>query len=215
MSPDLVSDAVETYVLAHATPFPEPLRALEARVRAELPNSVMLSGPVEGRLLQALIHLARPKLVLELGTYSGYSALVMAQALPPGGRVITCELDEERAAFAAEQFAAIDGGDLIELRLGPALDTIATIDEPIDLVFIDADKGGYIDYYDAVVPKLSPRGLIVADNTLWSGRVAGELAPDDDSGRAIAAFNAHVYADPRTVCVPLTVRDGVTLIWRV
>ncbi|MFA9269349.1 MAG: O-methyltransferase [Baekduiaceae bacterium] len=214
MSPGLVPEAVEAYILAHTTPMPAPLRELEARVRAELPASQMLSGPVEGRLLQALIHLARPEVVLELGTYSGYSALVMAQALPEGGRVITCELDPERAAFAAEQFAAIEGGDRVDLRVGPALETIAQLTEPVDLVFIDADKGGYVDYYEAVVPKLSDRGMIVADNTLWSGRVAGELEPDDTSGQAIAAFNDHVLADPRTVCVPLSVRDGVTLIRR-
>jgi caffeoyl-CoA O-methyltransferase len=198
----IVSDDVETYSEAHTTPPPERLRRLGEQTRDSLDCPQMLTGAVEGRLLETLVWIARPKLVVELGTYSGYSAQFMARALPPGGRLITCELKPEHAAFARRR---IDD-PRIEVREGPALETLATIDEPVDLAFVDADKGGYPDYYEALVPKLSERGMIVADNTLHGGgALEGDLMHD---------FNEHVMADPRTVCVLLPVRDGVTLIRR-
>src|SRR3712207_7212806 len=160
----------------------------------------MLTGPVEGRLLEFLVWMTHPKLVLEIGTYSGYSALSMARALPPDGRIITCEVDPARAMFARRH---IERHGRISVREGPALDTIASLDGPFDLVFIDADKDGYVDYYEAVLPKLASRGLIVADNTLGHER-----------NEAIGRFNEHVARDARTVQVVLTVRDGVTLIRR-
>jgi caffeoyl-CoA O-methyltransferase len=171
----------------------------------------MLTGRVEGRLLETLVHFGQPRLVLELGTYSGYSALSMAAALPDGGGIVTCEVSDEHADFAQRHIDASPYADRIEIRRGPALDTIAQLDGPFDLVFIDADKGGYLSYYEAVVPKLAPRGLIVADITLWSGRVA-DPAEDDDSTRAMREFNDRVRDDERTVSVMLTVRDGITLI---
>jgi caffeoyl-CoA O-methyltransferase len=215
VSPDLVSEAVEAYAEAHTSPAAEHLRALAAQTRAELESSVMLTGEVEGRMLEFLVFLAQPQIVLEIGTYSGYSALSMAQTLPAGGRIITCELDPERVAFAERHIADAGMADRIEVREGPALDTIATLDGPFDLVFIDADKAGYLGYYEAVLPKLSARGLIVADNVLWSGRVAdAERDDDEESTRALRAFNDHVIADERVVSVMLSVRDGVTLIRR-
>jgi caffeoyl-CoA O-methyltransferase len=160
------------------------------------------------------VFLAQPRLVLELGTYSGYSALAMAAALPPGGRIVTCEIAPEHAHFAQRHIDESPYADRIEIRLGPALETIASLDGPLDLVFIDADKPSYGDYYEAVLAKLAPRGLIVVDNTLWSGRVV-ELDDDaEESTRALAAFNDRVAADERVVSVMLTVRDGVTLIRR-
>jgi caffeoyl-CoA O-methyltransferase len=198
----IVSADVEAYSEAHTTPPPEGLRALDEETRASLTSPQMLTGPVEGRLLEMLVWIGRPRLVVELGTYSGYSARFMAGALPDDGRVITCELDPERASFARER---IDD-PRIEVREGPALETLAAIDEPIDLAFVDADKPGYVDYYEALVPKLAERGLIVADNTLHGG---GAL-----EGDVMHEFNEHVMADPRTVCVLLPVRDGVTLIRR-
>jgi caffeoyl-CoA O-methyltransferase len=139
----------------------------------------------------------------------------MAQALDDGARIVTCELSDERDDVAERHIAAAGLADRIEVRRGPGLETIATLDGPFDLVFIDADKTGYLDYYEAVLPKLSDRGLIVVDNVLWSGRVANPPSDDDDeSTRALRAFNDHVSADERVVSVMLTVRDGVTLVRR-
>lgn len=215
MSPELVSDAVEAYAAAHTTAPAPFLQALAAETRETLESPQMLTGEVEGRFLEFLVFLARPRLVLEIGTYSGYSALSMAQALPAEGRIVTCELDPERVAFAERHIAAAGMSDRIDVRQGPAGDTIAALDGPFDLVFIDADKEGYLDYYEAVLPKLSARGLIVVDNVLWSGRVAAPPSDDDtQSTRALRAFNDHVAADERVVTVMLSVRDGVTLVRR-
>jgi len=215
MSPELVSDEVDAYAEAHTSAAAEHLQALAAETRSTLESPGMLTGEVEGRFLEFLVFLAQPQLVLEIGTYSGYSALSMAQTLPPGGRIVTCELDPERVAFASERIAAAGSADRIELRQGPALETIATLDGPFDLVFIDADKTGYLAYYEAVLPKLSERGLIVVDNVLWSGRVADPPSGEDtESTIALRAFNDHVAADERVVSVMLSVRDGVTLVRR-
>ena len=210
MSP-IVDPAVEQYVEEHTTP-PDPAMAELAReTRETLPFPAMLTGTVEGRLLEMLVWASRPRRVLELGTYSGYSALSMAAALPEGGRIVTCEVDAGHAAFAQRHVDASPYAERIEIRVGRALDVLAELEGEFDLVFIDADKAGYRDYYEAVLPILSPRGLIVVDNTLWSGRVAD---PDERSEQTVAmrAFNEHVRSDPRVVSVVLTVRDGVTLI---
>jgi caffeoyl-CoA O-methyltransferase len=213
VSPELVSEAVDDYATAHTTPAPAHLQALERETRETLGFPAMLTGEVEGRFLEMLVFLARPRLVLELGTFSGYSALSMAAALPEDGRIVTCELLDEHADFAERHIADSGLGDRIEVRRGPAAETIASLDGPFDLVFIDADKTGYLDYYEAVLPKLSKDGLIVVDNVLWSGRVAETPADDDEeSTRALRAFNDHVAADDRVVQVMLTVRDGVMLI---
>jgi predicted O-methyltransferase YrrM len=202
----MIGDELEDYADAVTSPWGDQLRALEARAREELPFASMISGPVVGRLLETLVFLVAPKLVLELGTYAGTSALAMAGGLPPGGRIVTCEVADEHADFAQAAFDASPFADRLEIRRGPALETIAAIDEPIDFCFIDADKEGYVGYYDAVVPKLSAHGLIAADNTLRGGRVL--------EGDLMDGFNRHVAADARTTQVLLTVRDGVTLIRR-
>jgi caffeoyl-CoA O-methyltransferase len=190
----------DEYAERQTTPQDHYLRDLADETRATQECPQMLTGPVEGRLLEFLVWMTQPRLVLEIGTYSGYSALSMARALPPDGRIITCEIDHERAAFARRH---VERHGRISVRAGPALETIAALDGPFDLVFVDADKDGYVDYYEAVLPKLAPRGVIVADNTLGHER-----------NPAIARFNDHVAADDRTVQVVLTVRDGVTLIRR-
>ena len=215
MSPELVADAVEAYAADHTTPPAPFLQSLADETRASLDSPQMLTGEVEGRFLEFLVFLAQPQHVLEIGTYSGYSALSMAQALPAGGRVVTCELDRDRIEFAERHIAGAGFSDRIEVRQGPALETLATLDGPFDLVFVDADKAGYLDYYEAVLPKLSERGLIVVDNVLWSGRVAAPPAEDEsESTRALRAFNDHVAADDRVVSVMLSIRDGVTLVRR-
>jgi caffeoyl-CoA O-methyltransferase len=211
----VLPEAVEAYAAQHTTAPAPFLQALAEETQATLDSPQMLTGRIEGRFLEFLVFLGQPRSVLEIGTYSGYSALSMAQALPADGRIVTCELDPERVAFARRHIEAAGFGERIEVREGPALDTIESLGGPFDLVFIDADKAGYHDYYEAVLPKLSERGLIVVDNVLWSGRVAQSPSDDDSqSTRALRAFNDHVAADERVVSVMLTVRDGVTLARR-
>jgi caffeoyl-CoA O-methyltransferase len=215
VSPGLVQDAVEAYAAAHTTPPAAHLRALAEETRATLGSPGMLTGEVEGRFLEMLVFLAQPRLVLEIGTFSGYSALSMVRALPAGARIVTCELEDEHADLAERHIAAAGLADRIEVRRGPAIETVEGLDGPFDVVFIDADKPGYLDYYEAVLPKLSEHGLIIVDNVLWSGRVADPPDEDDsESTRALRVFNDHLTADERVVNVMLTVRDGITLARR-
>jgi caffeoyl-CoA O-methyltransferase len=207
---DFVDPDVERYAEAHTTPPTELLAALAEETRATLEAPQMLTGTIEGRLLELLVYASRARRVLELGTYSGYSALSMAAGLPSGGRIDTCELDEERAAVAKRYIAQSPYADRIAVHLGPALETIGRLEGTFDFVFIDADKPNYVNYYEAVLPRLSEGGFIAADNTLWSGRVLDES--DDEGTRAIQDFNEHVKSDARVTSVMLTVRDGVTLI---
>ena len=205
---DVIDPRVEEYVERLTTPHDELLAELSAETAAELGHTQMLTGPVAGRFLELLVWFGRPQRVLEIGTFSGHSALAMAAALPEGGRIDACELDPERAAFAQRWFDRSPHGARITLHVGPALDTIGRLEGDFDLVFVDADKEGYVGYYEAVLPRLSERGLIVADNTLASGRVVdGDRPP-------IAEFNEHVARDPRTVQVILSVRDGMTVVRR-
>jgi caffeoyl-CoA O-methyltransferase len=210
----LVDPAVERYAQEHTTPQPPPLQALLSEATDALPYPQMLSGPTVGRLLETLVFALQARNVLEIGTYAGYSALAMASGLPPDGRIVTCEIDAEHAAFAQRHIADSPHADRIEIRLGPALDTVADLPGPFEFVFIDADKEGYPAYCEAVLPKLAPGGLIVADNTLRDGEVLGP--PDGWSAgtRAIAAFNDALVRDERVVAVMLTVRDGLTVIRR-
>jgi caffeoyl-CoA O-methyltransferase len=209
----IVPDHVERYAEEHTTPPSEHLERLAAETRESLDCPQMLTGAIEGRFLETLVFLVGARRVLEFGTYSGYSALSMAAALPPGGEIVTCEISEEHAAFARRHIEASPYASMIDVRVGPALDTVRSLEGPFDLVFIDADKAGYRDYYEASLPLLSERGLIAVDNVLWSGRVA-DPENDEESTRELRAFNDHVRADERAVSVMLTVRDGITLIRR-
>jgi caffeoyl-CoA O-methyltransferase len=175
-------------------------------------RAVMLTGIFEAGILTMLVHATRARHVLEIGTFTGRSALAVAAALPDGGRLTTCEVDEKAAAVARRAFDTSPYGDRVDLRVGPARDTVAELPGPFDVVFIDADKGGYVGYYEAVVPKLSAHGVIAVDNTLWGGSVA-DPSDDSETTASLRAFNDHVAADPRTQCVLLPVGDGVMLVW--
>ena len=204
---------IDAFAEQHTTPPDRLLVELSEETTATLPNPQMLTGPVEGRFLEMLVFASEAERVLEIGTYSGYSALSMARGLPPRGHIDTCEIDERHAAVARRYVGESPYADRITIHVGPALDTVTQLDGPFDLVFVDADKTGYDGYYEAVLPKLAPRGLIVFDNMLQSGRVVD--APDgDESTRAIVELNEKLRGDPRVVCVLLTVRDGVTLVRR-
>jgi caffeoyl-CoA O-methyltransferase len=209
----MVPEDIERYALEHTTPVDPLMDRLAEDTRAELDTPQMLSGAVEGRLLEMLVFATGARRVLEFGTYSGYSALSMARALGPDGRIFSLEVSEQHAEFARRHIAESPYADRIEVIVGPALESVERLDGPFDLAFIDADKENYARYYEAALAKLSPRGLIVVDNTLWSGRVLDPTAADaSESTQALAAFNDMVANDERVVCVMLTIRDGVTLI---
>jgi caffeoyl-CoA O-methyltransferase len=207
----IVPEEIEAYAEQHTTPPEELLAELAAETKATLNSPQMLTGTIEGRLLELLVHGLQARRVLELGTYSGYSSLSMAAGLPEGGRIDTCEVDEKHAEVARRYIARSPYADRITVHLGPALETIARLEGEFDFVFIDADKVNYVNYYEAVLPRLSTDGLIAADNTLWSGRVLDE-GDDSEDTRAIKAFDERVRSDSRVTSVMLTVRDGVTLI---
>jgi caffeoyl-CoA O-methyltransferase len=209
----VVPPDIEAYAAEHTTPEHPVLAAVAEETRSTQEAHGMMVGLLEGRFLETLVWLSGARRVLEIGCFTGYSALSMAAALPAGGSIVTCEVDPERAATARRHFDASPWGDRIELRVGPALDTIAGLDGPFDLVFIDADKTNYSNYYEAVLPLLAEHGLIVADNVLWSGRVIDANDQSDDTV-AIRAFNDKVRDDERVTCVMATVRDGVLLIRR-
>jgi predicted O-methyltransferase YrrM len=212
MSP-IIDAEIESYATEHSTPPPPFLVELDADLREDLGMPGMMVGPLEGRYLELLVFALRARSVLEVGTFGGYSALSMAAGLAPGGHISTCEISPVHAAFARRHIAASPYAGQIEVLEGPAIETIATLEGPFDLIFIDADKSSYGDYYEAALPKLAPRGLIAVDNTLWSGRI---LDPSDSSEDTVALrrFNEKVAADPRVVAALTTVRDGVTLIRR-
>jgi caffeoyl-CoA O-methyltransferase len=205
---DLVDPEIEAYAEQVTSPHEALLAELSAEtVRGNVGPAAMLTGPVAGRFLELLVWGMQPRRVLEIGTLTGHSALAMATALPPDGRLDACELDPVRAAVAQSNFDRSPHGAKITLHVGPALDTIGRLEGDFDLVFLDADKDGYVDYYEAVLPRLTAHGLIAVDNTLLSGSVL-------EGEGSIARFNEHVAADPRSVQVLLTVRDGITLIRR-
>jgi caffeoyl-CoA O-methyltransferase len=211
--PGIVPEDIERYALEHTTPAEPQMDALAEDTRATLDTPQMLSGAVEGRLLEMLVFASGARRVLEFGTYSGYSALSMARALPPDGRIFSLEVSEEHAEFARRHISESPYADRIEVIVGPALESVERLEGPFDLAFIDADKENYARYYEAALAKLSPRGLIAVDNTLWSGRVLDPDAADaSESTKALAVFNDMVARDERVVCVMLTIRDGVTLI---
>jgi caffeoyl-CoA O-methyltransferase len=205
---DLVAAEIERYCFERSRAEPRPLQALADETRTGMPGSGMLCGRVEGRLLKLLAQLVGAKRVLEIGTYTGYSGLSLAEALPDDGRVISCEIDAKHRDFAQKHLDQSPHGTKVEIRLGPALETIAKLDGPFDLVFIDADKDNYPNYWKAVLPKVRSGGLIVVDNALWSGRV---LAPKDAESRAIDELNRLIERDERVENVLLTVRDGIHL----
>jgi len=206
-----IDTAVEQFAYNHT----EPETDLYARLREEtyrvMDRPQMQVGLLEGRFLKMLVRLTCARNILEIGMFTGYSSLMMAEALPANGRLITCEIDPEAEAIARKYFAESPSGKKITIHMGPALETIKTLSGLYDLVFIDADKPNYCNYYQACFPLVKPGGLIVGDNVLWSGKV---VDPKDDNTRAIIAFNDLVQSDPRVDNVCLTVRDGIMLAWK-
>jgi caffeoyl-CoA O-methyltransferase len=204
----LIPESIQNYADAFSTPESALFAELARETRATQAEHRMMVGHIEGTLLSLLVRLSGARRVLEIGTFTGYSALSMASGLPDDGELITCDIDPGATAIARRYWDRSPHGRKIQLRLGPALDTIAALSAPVDFVFIDADKPGYIGYWEAVVPLVRSGGAILADNVLWSGRVLDPTEPND---RALAAFNEHVRRDGRVAHVLLPIRDGITL----
>lgn len=203
-------DDIARYVGDHAGPVSPLLEELERETRERTGHSGMLTGRVEGTLLRMLVRISGARRVVEIGTFTGYSALMMAEGLPADGELLTCEISEEYASIARSYFRRSPHGSRIRLAMGPAAGTLRGIaDGSTDFVFIDADKESYFLYYEEGVRILRAGGMIAADNALWHGSV---LSPEDADSRAIAAFNRRVKGDGRVERVMLPVRDGVFLI---
>ena len=211
MTLTLVAEPVDKYAEDHTEKVPPLFDELRDETYRSMDIPQMQVGRIEGTFLRMLIRLTRARRVLELGMFTGYSALMMAEGLPDDGRLITCDVNPQAEQIARRYFAESPHGHKIDVRMGPALDTLKAIDHPLDFVFIDADKTNYLNYYEAVLPLVRAGGLIVADNVLWSGKV---LSPEDADTRAIVAFNERVQQDPRVENVCLTVRDGMMLAWK-
>ena len=203
-----IPEEIEAYADRFTSPRADLFDRLAAETRETQDNPQMMVGHVEGAFLSFLVTLSQARRVLEVGTFTGWSSIAMAGALPPDGSIVSCDINEETTAVARRYAEEAGVADRIDYRLGPATETLATLDGPFDLVFIDADKGGYVDYYEAILPKLAPGGVIAADNTLFGFDREGE------NGRAISEFNEHVLHDERVESVLLPFREGVTLIRR-
>lgn len=209
----IVPQGIEDYAEAHTTPATDLLEELSEETRATLRDPGMLTGNVQGRLLEMLVFASGAKRVLELGTYSGFGALSMAAGLPEDGHIDTCEVDERHAEVARRYIARSPYADRITVHLGPALETVERLEGDFDFVYVDADKSGYPRYYEALVPRLSARGLMALDNMLRHGSVIDE-SDDSEGARSIRELNDRIASDPRVTAVLLPMRDGITLVRR-
>jgi caffeoyl-CoA O-methyltransferase len=203
----VVDPRAEAYAQAHTTPSGELYERLAAETIETMDWPEMMVGEVVGRFLEFLVRIMRARRVLEIGVFTGYSSLSLARGLPEGGRVVALDVDPRTTAVARRYAEEAGLADRIEYRVGPALETLASLDGSFDLVFVDADKPNYLNYYEAVLPKLADGGLIVADNAFRDGRVL-----DEDADEPMKEFNDFVRNDPRVECVLLTVRDGLLLV---
>jgi caffeoyl-CoA O-methyltransferase len=197
-------EEADEYAAVHTTPAPEPLTRLGEETERTQDAPQMSVGALEGAFLRFLVAMKKPRTVLEIGVFTGWSSIEMARALPPGGWIVACDVNEETTAIARRYAEEMGVADRIDYRVGDAFETIESLEEIFDLVFIDAWKPDYVEYYEAVLPKLAPDGIILADNTLSA--LAGN--------EGIAGFNEHVLRDDRVECVLVPIRDGVTLIRR-
>ena len=206
---------LEDYITAHSDLEPEYLAKLNRRTHLRMINPRMLSGHFQGRVLAMFCHMIQPKTVLEIGTFTGYSAISMAEGMPDNGVLHTIDYDDELESFLNDVFAKSEQGHKIKLHIGDALTEIAKMNDIFDLVFIDADKEEYLAYYEAVLPKVRQGGYMLVDNTLWDGKVLKPVDPKDKETIAIMKFNEFIAKDTRIEKVLLPVRDGLTLIRKI
>ncbi|WP_461533665.1 O-methyltransferase [Sinomicrobium sp.] len=206
-----ISEDLERYVEDHTEKEPELLRQLDRETHQKVLRPRMLSGHFQGRLLSVLSKLIAPKYILEIGTYTGYSALCLAEGLQKGGMLHTIDINEELCDIQQKYFTLSGFGDSIVQHTGDALEIIPKLENGIDLVFIDADKPNYVSYFDLIVPKMKKGGLILSDNVLWSGKVLEEIKDNDKSTLALVEYNKKLREDPRVETVLLPIRDGLTV----
>lgn len=207
----LVLDTIENYALAHTSSESQVLRALSKETLTKYRLPQMSIGHIEGAFLRFLVKITKAKNILEIGTFTGYSALAMAEGLPDDGELITLDINPKTTDTGRLYWDKSIHGKKIKLIIGPAQETLKKLQGPFDIVFIDADKVNYIDYWEECLPKVRSGGCIIADNVLWQGRV---LNPKDDNSFALDAFNKYVLSDIRVEVVMLTIRDGLTLAYK-
>lgn len=207
-----MTEELEEYILAHISPEGEMLRRLNRETHLYHLRPRMCSGHLQGRLLKMFVRMIAPKAILELGTFTGYSALCLAEGIAPDGVVHTIEIDDELEDFIRAHFDASEYGSRIVLHIGDAEQIIPTLDTRFDLVFIDANKRDYVAYYEMAMQVLNPGGFIIADNTLWDGKVVTCTEKIDAQTAGILVFNDHVAADDRVEVVIIPLRDGLTII---
>ena len=207
-----ITQEIEEYCEAHSTPEPELLYRLNRETNLKVMNPRMLSGHIQGMFLTSLVQMMQPKAVLEIGTYTGYAAICLAEGLPDDGIIDTIEIDAELEDIIRKYFSQYSKKEKINLHIGDAVEVIPTLDKTYDLVFMDADKEEYIRYYELVLPKVRKGGYILADNVLWSGKVLQEVKSGDKDTPAIRQFNDYVLQDERVRNFLLPLRDGIMVI---
>jgi caffeoyl-CoA O-methyltransferase len=210
---DILNESIQQYAELHTSAESELLKKIDRDTHAKVMMPRMLSGHLQGKVLSMLSYMIKPKTILEIGTYTGYSALCLAEGLQQDGKLITLDINEELEERVRGYFDSTDLGKKIEYKIGNAATIIPTLNETFDLVFIDADKERYSLYFDLVISKVSAGGFILADNVLWSGKVL-DKKPDKDT-RAILEFNKKIQDDPRIENVLLPIRDGIMLMRKV
>ncbi len=208
---EFLDPKLDAYAGDHTTPESALLAKINRETHLEVLQPRMLSGHIQGRFLSLISKLNKPKTILEIGTYTGYSALCLAEGLQNDGKIITIDINEELAPKIQGYFDESPWGEQILLKIGDATNIIPDLDEKFDLVFIDADKENYCAYFDLVIDKMNPGGLIMADNVLWSGKVIEEVKPNDTSTKALIAYNKKIHSDTRVENILVPIRDGIMM----
>lgn len=206
-----LAQQLDDYVVAHSENEPELLKQLTRETYQKILQPRMLSGHYQGRVLSMISKLVNPKNILEIGTYTGYSALCLAEGMQNNGELDTIDINEELVDFQRKYFDKSQYGNQIHQHLGNAMEIIPNLNKTFDLVFIDADKPNYVNYFHTIIDKLNVGGIILSDNVLWSGKVIEALKPDDASTKALLEYNALLKNDPRVETVLLPIRDGLTI----
>ena len=206
-----ISEALDDYIVSHSQDEPKLLKKLTRETHQKILQPIMLSGPYQGRVLSMISKLIYPKTILEIGTFTGYATLCLAEGLTENGRIHTIDINEELIDFQRKYFDASEYGNQIHQHLGNALEIIPQLEETFDLVFIDADKPNYSNYFNLVIEKVNSGGIIISDNVLWHGKVVKPINDDDISAKAIVNYNKLLKEDSRIETVVLPIRDGLTI----